>query len=142
MTTSVAHYVVVTLVVFFINVLPAFAPPTWIVLVLFKLNWHLHPAALVVLGAVAAASGRYCLATGTGALRSRLSPHRVESLKALKSYLTGHRGRSALGLALFTLSPLPSSCASTNTGATQPNINAAPQATAANRKERRSTLVS
>lgn len=108
MTTTAVHYTAMVLVVFFINVLPAFAPPTWVVLVLFKLNWHLNPAALVVLGALAAASGRYCLASATGRLRDRFSPKRRESLEALKDYLTGHRGRSALGLALFTLSPLPS----------------------------------
>lgn len=108
MTATAVHYATMVLVVFFINVLPAFAPPTWLVLVLFKLNWHLHPAALVVLGAIAAASGRFCLASATGRLRGRLSPKRRESLEALKGYLTGHRGRSALGLALFTLSPLPS----------------------------------
>lgn len=108
MTTAAAQYTTVVLVVFFINVLPAFAPPTWVVLVLFKLNWHLYPAALVVLGAVAAAGGRFCLASATGRLRGRLSPKRRESLEALKGYLTGHRARSALGLALFMVSPLPS----------------------------------
>jgi hypothetical protein len=107
MTTTAAHYATVVLAVFFINV-PAFAPPTWVVLVLFKLNWHLNPAALVVLGAVAAATGRFWLASATGRVRGRLSPRRRESLEALKGYLTGHRGRSALGLALSMLSPLPS----------------------------------
>lgn len=108
MTTTVLRCTTVLLVVFFINVLPAFAPPTWVVLVLFKLNWHMHPAALVVLGAVAAASGRLCLASLTARLRGRLNPQRRESLEALKDYMTGHRGRSALGLVLFALSPLPS----------------------------------
>lgn len=108
MTTALWHYSTVVLVVFFINILPAFAPPTWVVLVLFKLNGHLNPAALVVLGAVTAASGRLCLASATGRLRGRLSPKRRESLEALKVYLTGHRGRSALALALFMVSPLPS----------------------------------
>lgn len=77
-------------------------------LVLFKLNWHLNPAALVVVGAVTAASGRFCPATAIGRLRGRLDPKRRESLEALKDYLTGHRERSALGLALFIVSPLPS----------------------------------
>lgn len=108
MTTAAWHYLTVLLVVFLINVLPAFAPPTWVVLVLFKLNWHLNPAALVILGAVAAAGGRFCLASATGHLRGRLNPKRRESLETLKDYLTGHRGRSALGLALFIVSPLPS----------------------------------
>jgi hypothetical protein len=108
MTATVLRCATVVVVVFFINVLPAFGPPTWAVLVLFKLNAHLHPAALVALGAVAAAGGRLCLASLTARLRGRLNPQRRESLEALKDAVTGHRGRSALGLALFALSPLPS----------------------------------
>ncbi|RMI33712.1 hypothetical protein EBN03_10485 [Nocardia stercoris] len=88
--------------------MPAFAPPTWTILVLFKLNWHLDPVALVITGAVAAGSGRYLLALATGRIRDRLSPHRKAGLQAAENYLTGHKGRSLLGLALFTLSPLPS----------------------------------
>jgi hypothetical protein len=41
-------------------------------------------------------------------IRGRLSQRRKNSLEAVKDYLTGHKGRSAIGLALFTLSPLPS----------------------------------
>ena len=108
MTTAAWQYPTVVLLVFVINILPAFGPPTWVVLVLFKLNWHLNPAALVLLGALAAASGRFCLAWATGRLRGSLRPERRESLEALNAYLTGHRGRSALALALFMLSPLPS----------------------------------
>lgn len=102
------EYAAVVALVFFINVLPAFGPPTWVVLVLCKLNWHLNPVALVLLGAIAAGSGRYCLALGTGRLRGHLSARRKESLQAANDYLTGHKGRSLLALALFTLSPLPS----------------------------------
>jgi hypothetical protein len=108
MTTVLWHFATVAAVVFFVNLLPAFGPPTWVVLVLFKLDWHLNPVALVLLGAIAAGSGRYILAIATGRLRGHLSPHRKESLQAASDYLTGHKGRSVLGLALFTLSPLPS----------------------------------
>jgi membrane protein YqaA with SNARE-associated domain len=108
MTTVLWHFAAVVAVVFLINLLPAFGPPTWVVLVLFKLDWHLNPVALVLLGAIAAGSGRYVLATATGRLRGHLSPRRKESLQAASGYLTGHKGRSVLALALFTLSPLPS----------------------------------
>ncbi|MFL6114531.1 MAG: hypothetical protein ACJ786_24730 [Catenulispora sp.] len=108
MTTALWHFATVIAVVFLINLLPAFGPPTWVVLVLFKLDWHLNPVALVLLGAIAAGSGRYTLATATGRLRGHLSPRRKESLQAVSDYLTGHKGRSVLALALFTLSPLPS----------------------------------
>lgn len=106
--TTAWHYLAVVSIVFLANLMPAFAPPTWVILVLFKLNRHLDPVALVVTGALAAGSGRYLLAVATGRIRKRLSPHRNASLLAAKNYLTGHKGRSLLGLALFALSPLPS----------------------------------
>jgi membrane protein YqaA with SNARE-associated domain len=102
------EYAQVAAVAFGVNLLPAFGPPTWAVLVLFKLNWHLNPVALVVSGAVAAGAGRYCLAVATRRVKKRLSRRRVENLRAAGDYVLGHKGRSVFGLALFALSPLPS----------------------------------
>jgi hypothetical protein len=104
----IVHYIEVALVVFGLNLLPAFGPPTWAVLVLFKLHWHLHPAVLVVIGVVSAGAGRYLLALATQASRKWLPKQRVESLKAVGSYLRKHRAGSAAGLAVFAVSPLPS----------------------------------
>jgi membrane protein YqaA with SNARE-associated domain len=94
--------------VFGVNLLPAFGPPTWAVLVLFRLHEQLSIPALVVLGAVAAAAGRLCLALATRRARSWLPAQRVANLRALGRYLSEHRGRSAVGLLMFVLSPLPS----------------------------------
>lgn len=101
-------YLVVIGVVLLVNLMPAFGPPTALVLVLFKLNWQLEPVALVVIGAFTSGLGRYLLATATGRVRERLRPQRVASLQAAGDYLSGHRGRSLAGLTLFLLSPLPS----------------------------------
>ena len=101
-------YLAAFAIVFAVNLLPAFGPPTWAVLVLMKLNWHLNPVALVILGAVAAGAGRYLLATASAALRDRLGEGRRANLLAAQRYLTGHRGRAAVGLGLFALSPVPS----------------------------------
>src|SRR5258708_18500591 len=94
--------------VFGINLLPALGPPTWAVLVLFKLNWDLPPVALVLVGAGAAGAGRLFLAYATRALRQHLPRRRVENLRAAGERLRRHRGRSILRLALFAVSPLPS----------------------------------
>lgn len=99
---------VVVAVVLGLNLLPALGPPTWAVLVLFRLHEHVSVVPLVVLGAAAASAGRWCLALGTRRLRGRLPERRVASLRAASGYLTGHRGRAFAGLALFVLSPLPS----------------------------------
>lgn len=94
--------------VFAVNLLPAFGPPTWAVLISLEFSLHLEPVPLVLLGALAAALGRFCLAHGARRLRGRFSDERVESLDAAKQLITGGRGRSLAGLGLFALSPVPS----------------------------------
>ena len=94
--------------VFAVNLLPAFGPPTWAVLVFFQVSGDLPPVPLVLGGALAAASGRLALAWGAGRFRGRLSPERLESLSAARELLAGDRRRAAGGLALFALSPVPS----------------------------------
>jgi hypothetical protein len=78
------------------------------VLVFFRLNSDLAAVPVVLLGAVAAASGRLALATGSRRLRSRFSAERLESLQAAEDALTGSRGKAVAGLGLFALSPVPS----------------------------------
>lgn len=101
-------YLVVAGVVFGVNLLPAFGPPTWSLLVLFRLRSHLNPVALVIEGAIAAGSGRYLLAEACRRLRGHLSPRRTANLTAAKDALTSSRGRSVVGLAVFAISPIPS----------------------------------
>jgi membrane protein YqaA with SNARE-associated domain len=106
--SAVVEYVVLFLVVFGVNLLPAFGPPTWAVLVFFRLESGLAPVPLVLLGAVAAACGRLVLAYGARAFRGRLSEQRIESLGAVQEAIAGSRRGSLVALALFALSPLPS----------------------------------
>ena len=94
--------------VFAVNLLPAFGPPTWAVLVFFRLNSDLSAVPLVLAGAIAAAAGRFVLATGARRLRSRLSERRRESLTAAEELITGSRPKAVAGLGLFALSPVPS----------------------------------
>lgn len=95
-------------VVFAVNLLPAFGPPTWAVLVFFSLNFDLPPVPLVVLGALAAATGRYLLANGARRLRPRFSPARLAHIDRIETAARANRRRSAAGLGLFALSPVPS----------------------------------
>ncbi len=94
--------------VFALNLLPAFGPPTWAVLAALRLSTDIPAVPLVLFGALAAACGRFTLATGSRRLRPRLSAKRLEGLDALRDRLEGDRGKTALGLGLFALSPVPS----------------------------------
>ncbi|MGI8702657.1 MAG: hypothetical protein ACR2JU_15910 [Nocardioidaceae bacterium] len=101
-------YLLAVVVVFGVNLLPAFGPPTWAVLVFFRLNSHLDAVPLVLLGAVAAASGRLLLAVAFSHLRGHISARQTANLAAAGKVLTRDRKRSVAGLALFALSPVPS----------------------------------
>lgn len=95
-------------VVFLVNLLPAFGPPTWAVLVFFSLDFDLPAVPLVLGGALAAASGRFLLATGARRLRPRLSDARRQRIASAQAALSANRRRTAAGLGLFALSPVPS----------------------------------
>lgn len=94
--------------IFAVNLLPAFGPPTWALLVFFKLEYDLPIVPMILGAALCAASGRLVLAHASRRLRHRLSPRRREHLSAAAEVLTGDRRRSAGALGLFALSPVPS----------------------------------
>jgi uncharacterized membrane protein YdjX (TVP38/TMEM64 family) len=102
------QYLVVFAIVLGVNLMPAFGPPTWSILVLYRFQSDLNPVALVVVGAVAAATGRLALGYATRAIRGKLSEKRRKSLDAMRDRLEKHRRAGLLALFLFALSPLPS----------------------------------
>jgi membrane protein YqaA with SNARE-associated domain len=104
----VSDYLLVAGLIFALNLLPAFGPPTAAVLVALTLSVDVANVPLILCGALAAASGRFVLASATRRLQPRLSSERRRHLAAAEDVLTDHRGKVALGLGLFALSPVPS----------------------------------
>ena len=101
-------YLILIAIVFVVNLLPAFGPPTWSILVFAKLHWSLNPVLLVLFGGVAAASGRYLLAHATRRLGGHL-PQRVrDNLDAAQSVVQRRHRSVIVMLGVFALSPLPS----------------------------------
>ena len=102
------EYLALFAIVFGINLLPAFGPPTWAVLVFARLHWHLNPIALVLIGALAATSGRYLLARGARHFKGRM-PQRMKSNSEDAQTLIERKKVGAIALfAIFVVSPLPS----------------------------------
>jgi uncharacterized membrane protein YdjX (TVP38/TMEM64 family) len=101
-------YLLTFVCIFAVNLLPAFGPPTWAVLVFFKLQYDLPVVPMVLGGALCAASGRLVLARGSRRFRRRLSTERRNHLNAAAEALTSDRRRSAGAFGLFALSPVPS----------------------------------
>jgi uncharacterized membrane protein YdjX (TVP38/TMEM64 family) len=95
-------------IVFGVNLLPAFGPPTWAVLVLYVLNTSIHPALLIPVAALAAASGRFLLALAFRLLGNRLPKKYRGNLAAAKAAMEKNRRNAILALGLFALSPVPS----------------------------------
>jgi membrane protein YqaA with SNARE-associated domain len=101
-------YVIVFAVVFGVNLLPAFGPPTWAVLVFTRLHWHLNPVALVLLGGLAAMLGRYLLAVAARHFKDRFPERMRRNLAGANDLLQRRRRGSIAVLAVFAISPLPS----------------------------------
>lgn len=95
-------------VVFAVNLLPAFGPPTWSVIVFLELNTDLPLPGLVIVGAIAAASGRFTLAHGFRLFGSRISGRMRRNLDAVRIAYERKKRNALIGLGLFALSPLPS----------------------------------
>jgi len=102
------QYLYLFLIVLGVNLLPAFGPPTWTLLVFARIHWHLNPVALVVLGGLGAMLGRYLLAVAARRFRGHLSERLQGNLTATSDALLKRKSSVIATLALFAVSPLPS----------------------------------
>jgi uncharacterized membrane protein YdjX (TVP38/TMEM64 family) len=105
---GVTDYLLLFLIVLGVNLMPAFGPPTWTIIVLYGLNSDMPLAAVVLVGALAAAMGRMLLALAFRFLGGRLSERTRRNLAAAREALEKRKRGAIIGLALFALSPLPS----------------------------------
>ena len=101
-------YFILFAIVLGVNLLPAFGPPTWTIIVAYGLSSHMPLAALVTIGAVASALGRFSLAHAFRALRAHIPAKTVRNLSAAEKALDRRKHHSLFALGLFALSPLPS----------------------------------
>ena len=99
------------LLVFVLNVLPAFAPPTWMLLSFFGLRFpDGNGWSVALVAAVAATAGRSVLALLSRRItRSRWMPEAVRAnLGAVAASIEKRRATSSTAFLLFAFSPLPS----------------------------------
>lgn len=103
-----SNYLLAVAVIAGANLLPAFAPPTWSILVFFTLRYHMNPVALVLLGVMSATLGRAILANVFRAIRGWLPKGYVANMERIGIKIE-ENPRRALGLlTLFFLSPISS----------------------------------
>ena len=101
-------YLILFAIVLGVNLLPAFGPPTWSVVVLYGLNSDLPLVPLVLVAALAAALGRFLLAFGCRHLSGWIKGKTRRNFDAARDAIRRHRRGGWLALGLFALSPLPS----------------------------------
>lgn len=101
-------YLFAVLAIIAMNALPAFAPPTWMALVFFLINYEANPIALVILGVASATTGRGILAWYFRKF-SHLVPTRFShNMEYAGRYFESHPGKRYAILALFLVSPISS----------------------------------
>jgi membrane protein YqaA with SNARE-associated domain len=97
------------LVVYVINLAPAFMPPTWAILAFLHLALGLPVLPLAVGGAFAASLGRYSLAVASRRYGIRLVPARKRrELAALGTWLDARSRWAAPAMLLYSFGPIPS----------------------------------
>ena len=101
-------YLTLFAIVFGVNLLPAFGPPTWSIIVFFQLNNDLPLWAIVGVAASASVLGRLSLAYGARLFADRLPRRFQANLDAARDAIQRRKHNIWIGLGLFALSPLPS----------------------------------
>ena len=101
-------YLIVVAVVFGINLLPAFAPPTWSVLVFFAFSQNLNNFALIAIGVISATTARYLLALIFRSNRHLFPASYIGNLENAGTHLRRSSGHLAATWLLFFISPFSS----------------------------------
>jgi hypothetical protein len=106
--SSIAMLLLCWGLVFVMNIVPAFMPPTWSVLAYFRIEHGLPLLALTIGGAAMSALGRVQLARLSGHLQRFLPAKDQANAKSLGAYITAHPNwRDGITFA-YSLGPLPS----------------------------------
>jgi membrane protein YqaA with SNARE-associated domain len=105
----IAHLLLALAVVFGVNLLPAFGPPTWALLVFFRFRYGDIPiVGLIVGGALMASTGRFLLARAFREFGRKLPERHTESLEVLGRVLGQSRGGVISSFIFFAVAPVPS----------------------------------
>jgi uncharacterized membrane protein YdjX (TVP38/TMEM64 family) len=101
-------YLILFAIVLAVNLMPAFGPPTWTIVVVYGLSTKMPLPGLVLTAAAGAALGRFLLAYAFRLLRDRLPEKWKRNAEAAGRVLERKRRNVILALGFFALSPLPS----------------------------------
>ena len=84
-------YLLAFLIIFAENLMPAFGPPTWLVLIYLTLGFGLEPIPLIIMAVIAAAIAHWLMAHAFRKLRPRLPKSYVRNMNNLGSKVVKRR---------------------------------------------------
>lgn len=102
------NYLILFAIVLGVNLMPAFGPPTWSVIVMYSIDTKMSVLALVLVAASAAATGRFLLAHAFRLLARHVSEKTKRNVAAARAAFERKKRNSMIALGLFALSPVPS----------------------------------
>ncbi|HKM50232.1 MAG TPA: hypothetical protein VJZ75_03545 [Candidatus Bathyarchaeia archaeon] len=109
MTVYLLNYVEIILLAFLANVVPAFAPPTWMVLSLYQIDHPLLNTSIVVfLGVVGSVGGRLVMYYYSRLLGRYVPDKYAENLKSFRSLFEKRKFGIFIGSFIYSIGPLPS----------------------------------
>jgi len=107
---TILIFLLIFVVVFFLNVVPLFAPPTWTVLSFIAIRFNSNLFLLAIVGAIAATLGRLVLAKlSTVIIRGRLIGQGTRAnIDEVKTRLESNKTLTFSMLLFYAFSPFPS----------------------------------
>lgn len=97
------------LIIFGLNIIPAFAPPTWIVLAYFYIARPQNLFLLIFIGVTASTCGRYVLAIISRKVFNKFaSEEKKEEMELIRNKLKKGTWKKFIFSVLFSLGPFPS----------------------------------
>ncbi|HNV00909.1 MAG TPA: hypothetical protein PKK60_00575 [archaeon] len=97
------------LIIFGLNVIPAFAPPNWIVLAYFYITRPQNLILLIIIGVSASTCGRYVLAILSRKVFNKFaSEEKKEEMELIRNKLKKGSWKKFIFSTLFSLGPFPS----------------------------------
>ena len=106
---EILGYAEATLIAFLVNVVPAFAPPTWIVLSVYQVNHlELNSIGIAFFGVIGSVAGRFVMYQYSTLLGSHVPRKQADNLSYFRKLVEGKKLGLFFGTLVYSLSPLPS----------------------------------
>lgn len=106
---NIYYYVVLGVFVLGMNMIPAFMPPTWTILVFFYLSYHLLPLPVIIIGAVATTLGRISLYFFARTHILRFLPKQSQdNMAALGKFFYAKKKITIPAILMYAFLPIPS----------------------------------